>query len=327
VDAQGRLSAFRRSKDTHTHELLVDEAGNVYGTENMYDPATERHSVAVWRMTPAGEFKYLLAPTYDPPRGVSMWRDRAGNTYAWERNDHRKRGAWLVRRAPDGTVTRVAGSDYGHADGRGEKASFGITRFNALGPDGSVYVTDESYVRRVAPDGTVTTLAADIRIERTDKPEEKGTPSYLSGLGVDPQGSVYVADFSNGRVIKIAPDRKTETVFSSERPWSPNGVTWAGGALYVLEYSAKTPQGPFGTRVRRLSPDGTSAVLATIEDGAPKPAAPEAKAAAAEAPAASPASEEGRTRRANARACLGAGALVASLLAWRVRRRARGSVE
>ena len=225
VDAQGKLSAFRVGKDLHTHELLIDEAGNIYGTDNMYDPATKLNSIAVWRMTPAGEFKYLLAPTDDPPRGLGMWRDRAGNTFAWERSDYRKRGAWLVRRSPDGTVTRLAGSNYGHADGRGEKASFGITRFTALGPDESVYVTDESYVRRVSPDGSVTTLAADIRVDQTDKPEEKGTPSYLSGISVDPQGFVYVADLGNGRVIRIAPDRKTDIVFRSERPWTPNGVT------------------------------------------------------------------------------------------------------
>jgi hypothetical protein len=323
VDAQGKLSLFRGGQDLHTHELFLDEAGNVYGTDNMYDPATNRDSVAVWRMTPAGEFKYLLAPTDNPPRGLGMWRDRAGNTYAWERNDYRKRGAWLVRRSPDGTVTRLAGSDYGHADGRGEKASFGITRFTALGPDGSVYVTDESYVRRVAPDGAVTTLAADIRVDRTDKPEEKGTPSYLSGISVDPQGFVYVADFGNGRVIRIAPDRKTETVFRSEHPWSPNGVAWSGGALYVMEYSAATPQGPFGTRVSRLAPDGIATVLATVEDG--KPAEPASKPAAAEAPAASPASGEARTGGGTARACFGAGALVLTLFMWRVNRRASRS--
>ncbi len=273
VDAQGKLSAFRVGKNSHTHELFIDEVGNVYGTDNMYDPATKRHSIAVWRMTPAGEFKYVLAPTDDPPRGLGMWRDRAGNTFAWERNDYRKRGAWLLRRSPDGTVTRLAGSSYGHADGHGEKASFGITHFTALGEDGSVYVTDESYVRRVSPDGTVTTLAGDIRIEETDKPQERGTPTYLSGISVEPRGLVYVADFANGRVTRIAPDRKTETVFRSERPWVPNGVAFGNGALYVMEYSATTDHGPFNTRVRKLSPDGTSTVLATVRDGAPQPAA------------------------------------------------------
>lgn len=319
LDAQGKLSPFRPGRGGHTHELFIDEAGNVYGFDNMYEPATERHTFAVWRMTPGGEFKYLFAPTEDPPRGVGIWRDRAGNTFAWERSDYHRRGAWLVRRSPDGTVTRVAGSNYGHADGRGEKASFGLTRFATLGPDGSVYVTDESYVRRVSPEGLVTTLAADVRIDQTDKPEEKGKPAYLSGISVDPQGSVYVADLSNGRVFKIAPDRKTETVFRSERPWSPNGVAWGGDALYVMEYAATTVHGPFHTRVRKLSPDGTSTVLATIEDG--KPAQPASKPAAAGAAAPSPAPEEARTGHGSARACVGAGALVVTLFAWRVRRR------
>jgi sugar lactone lactonase YvrE len=319
VDAQGKLSAFRPGKGTHTHDLVIDEAGNVHGMDDVTDPATAREGIAIWRMTPAGEFEYLLPPSYDPPRGLSIWRDRAGNTFAWERGDYRKRRAWLVRRSPDGTVTRLAGGGYGHADGRGEKASFGSAQFTALGPDGSVYVTDDSYVRRVSPDGVVTTIAADIRVDQADNPEEKGKPSYLSGISVDPQGSVYVADFSNGRVVKIAADRKIETVFRAERLWKPNGVAWGGGTLYVLEYLAETIHGPFHTRVRKLSPDGTSTVLATVKDG--KPAEPASKPAAAEAPAAPPASEEARTRRGNTRACVGAGALVATLFAWRVRRR------
>lgn len=329
VDTQGNLSVFRPSKDHHTHELFLDETGNLYGTDNMYDPATKLNSIAVWRMTPAGEFKYLLEPTADPPRGLGMWRDRAGNTFAWERNDYRKRGAWLVRRSPDGKVTRLAGSNYGHADGRGEKASFGLTHFTALGPDGAVYVTDESYVRRISPDGAVTTLAANLRNEQTDKPKEKGAPSYLSGISVDPQGFVYVANFSDKRVIKIAPDRKVETIFRSESSWSPNGVTWGGnGALYVMEYQATNDRPPFHTRVRRLAPDGTSTVLATVVDGKPQPAAPQpaapTTAAATETPAASPVAQEGKAGRSNARACIGAGAgvLVLTLFAWRVRRRA-----
>lgn len=270
VDAQGRLSLFRDGKRVHTHELFIDEAGNVHGTDGVYDPPTGRHGIAIWRMMSDGEFKYLLPPTYDPPRGLSMWRDRAGNTFAWEGDNYRKQGGRLIRRSADGTVALLAGSGYGHVDGRGEKASFGLVHFTALGPDGSVYVTDESYVRRVSPDGTVTTLAANIHVRRTNKAKEKGTPAYLSGISVDPYGFVYVADSSNGRVIRITPDRKIETVFRSERPWSPNGVAWGTSAIYVMEYAATTVHGPFRTRVRKLSSDGTSTVLATVEDGAPR---------------------------------------------------------
>jgi hypothetical protein len=79
VDARGKLSVFRAGADTHTHELNVDEAGNVYGADNSYDPATKRFFSAVWKMTPAGNFTYLLAPTDDPPEGTSIWRDREGN--------------------------------------------------------------------------------------------------------------------------------------------------------------------------------------------------------------------------------------------------------
>src|SRR5687768_16174822 len=61
VDAQGTVSVFRASADRHIHDLSIDEAGNLYGAENSYEPATKRFFSAIWKMTPAGDFSYLLA--------------------------------------------------------------------------------------------------------------------------------------------------------------------------------------------------------------------------------------------------------------------------
>src|SRR5215203_5776673 len=59
LDAQGKLSLFRTGKD-HIHELNVDEAGNLFGAENAYDPATQRFFSAIWKITPERSFSYLL---------------------------------------------------------------------------------------------------------------------------------------------------------------------------------------------------------------------------------------------------------------------------
>src|SRR5215210_3742325 len=75
IDAQGQLSVIRAGvSGRHTHELTIDESGNLYGDELTYESATGRYTSALWKMTPAGDFAYTLAPTSSPPKGMSLWR-------------------------------------------------------------------------------------------------------------------------------------------------------------------------------------------------------------------------------------------------------------
>src|SRR5918997_3763310 len=73
IDAHGKLSVFRAEGDWHTHDLNIDQAGNLYGADNSYEPATRRFFSAVWKMTSARSFSYLLSPTENPPNGTSIW--------------------------------------------------------------------------------------------------------------------------------------------------------------------------------------------------------------------------------------------------------------
>src|SRR5919202_429557 len=57
IDAQGKLSVFRAGvSGRHTHDLNIDEARNLYGADNSYEPATQRFFGAIWKMTPQGGF-------------------------------------------------------------------------------------------------------------------------------------------------------------------------------------------------------------------------------------------------------------------------------
>ncbi|MCA1641422.1 MAG: hypothetical protein LC785_05580, partial [Acidobacteria bacterium] len=265
IDAQGRLSVFRTLKD-HTHELNIDEAGNLYGAENSYDPATQRFFIAIWKMTPSGGFSYLLAPTDNPPRGISIWRDRNGNTYSVEQNNHLKRETLLLRRTPSGSVSVLAGGSYGHADGKGSQAKFRSIVGMAFGPDGSLYLADDSSVRKVTMDGTVTTLAGDLDVKSPNRNPVEGEIAWgnLMGLTVNAQGDVYVADYRSRRVLKIASNGAISTVSQSEQTWTPTAVALAGnGDLYILEFGF-TSTGTNAPRVRKLSSDGRNTVLASV---------------------------------------------------------------
>lgn len=269
IDAQGKLTVFREGvSGRHVHELTIDEEDNIYGADISYDPSTNppRWISSVWKMTPAGVITYIVAPTDHPPKGASIWRDRQGNTYLVDQDNHKKRETFLLKRTPDGQAARFAGGAYGQMDGRGEQARFSSIGGLAFGPDGSLYLADGGSLRKVLMDGTVKTLARDLDVRGSgDDPLGYGS---LFGVAVDEQENIYVADFGNRRVLKVAADGKVSTLVRPERPWSPTGIALAPtGDIYILEPALSVVNGWSGPRVRKLSPDGKISVVAVVGKG------------------------------------------------------------
>jgi DNA-binding beta-propeller fold protein YncE len=106
-----------------------------------------------------------------------------------------------------GVVTLAGGAEAGDLDGIRDMAQFRNPVNVAVGGDGMIYVADfdNSLVRRVTPDGEVTTLAA-----------ENPRFSRPFGLAVAPEGSLYI-----------------QTDFNASG-------TWGAGALWVLKPGADT---------------------------------------------------------------------------------------
>src|SRR5687768_13363065 len=78
VDTSGKLTVLRSGiRGRHVHELAIDNDDNIFGADISYESQTWVSSV--WKMTPNGDLTYLLRPTTDPPRGMSLWHDRQGN--------------------------------------------------------------------------------------------------------------------------------------------------------------------------------------------------------------------------------------------------------
>ena len=260
IDAQGKLSVFRAGADRHIHDLNIDEAGNLYGAENSYEPATQRFFSAIWKMTPAGNFSYLLAPTDDPPEGTSIWRDRDGNMY--HVTNYPERELLVLKRTPNGNVTALVGSSDANRNYRqGVPYSVGGIAF---GSDGALYFVHGANVSKVTMTGVVTALARNLVVENASGNRADGSsPTQLFGIAVDAQGDAFVADYGNRRVLKITPDNRITTLIRAEQPWLPTGVAVSGNDLYILENSFTPTHTPIGTRVRKLSPDGRVTVLAT----------------------------------------------------------------
>ena len=139
----------------------------------------------------------------------------------------------------------------------------------AATPDGSVYYTENRAVRRVTPQGKLTTVVDNVTLSECDSVPGISTNlgPYFRGLDVDAQGTVYVATTGCGSVLKITADKKITAVLRSSSPWSPTGVVVSGNDLYVLEYShtAGDSRREWLPRVRRLASDGRVVTIATID--------------------------------------------------------------
>lgn len=265
LDADGRLAVFRPAvRGRHVHELSIDKEGNVYGADITYEPSTQKWVEAVWRRTHDGrEETYLVAPTTDPPRSISIWRDAEGNNFYAKQDNNTRRETLILKRTPRGDVETLAGGAYGHADGRGAETRFQAIGGMAFGVDGSLYVTDAGALRRVWPNGEVRTLAQ--RLEEQLPDDTQSGYGGLMGLAVDASGNVYVADYGRRRVLKVTADGKVSRVVRAEAPWSPSGVAVTGdGRVLVLEVGFTPPNVYSGPRVRELSLDGTLKTLATV---------------------------------------------------------------
>jgi hypothetical protein len=93
------------------------------------------------------------------------------------------------------SVTRLAGSgNSAITDGVGTAASFSDIKGMVSDGQGNVYVSDNSSIRRVAADGTVTTLAGSSSGGNTDGTGAAATFGQPSGLAFGPDGDLYVAD-------------------------------------------------------------------------------------------------------------------------------------
>jgi|GEM_PF-1306116 len=186
-------------------------------------------------------------------------KDSSGNLYVADGYNCRIR-----KITPSGEVTTLAGSTSGHVDGLGSDAQFGSLTDLAIDGSGNVYVTDYDTIRKITPDGTVTTLAGDTMDSgSTDGIGSNARFYHPRGIAVDASGNLYVADLGNHTIRKITPAGDVSTLAgkagffgstdgsgASARLDGPSCIVFGkSGNLYITEDS--------GSRIRIMTPDGT----------------------------------------------------------------------
>ena len=201
--------------------------------------------------------------------------DSQGSLFLADQPNHRIR-----KISRDGIITTVAGNGttgYSGDGAPGIKAQLDTPWGVATDARGNLFIADSHNhrIRKLATDGTITTFAG------------TGTQGYSgdggaaagaklavpSGVAVDAQGNVFIADTANHRVRRVSPDGIIRTVAgngtagisgdgsvaTSAQVNYPQGLAVDGrGNLFIAE--------PFDHRVRKLSPDGTMVTAAGTGD-------------------------------------------------------------
>lgn len=173
--------------------------------------------------------------------------DEQGNVYVADYWDDRIR-----KINPSGYVTTLAGGTMGFADGPGAAAKFNSPYGVAVDSHGNVYVADKENhkIRKITPNGYVSTVAGSGVLGFQDGLAATAKFSLPSGVALDEEGNIYVADSGNSRIRKITPSGYVITLAGSSTKGqqdgpglyatfgAPRGITVdTEGTIYVTDGS------------------------------------------------------------------------------------------
>jgi hypothetical protein len=163
-------------------------------------------------------------------------------------------------------------------DGKGVLARFGAIRGLAADATGNLYAADHASVRKIAADGTVTTLAGRSEAGTADGTGSAAQFANVRGIATGPGGTIYVSD--DVGIRKVTPAGVVTTFVYAKPPSNCFGLATCppppptppgpvrlnraaaltadpAGNLYVVDsIEPATEAGPL-YQVRKVAPDGT----------------------------------------------------------------------
>jgi sugar lactone lactonase YvrE len=194
--------------------------------------------------------------------------DNAGSIYVAENGGNR-----IAKVDPSGAVTVIAGTGACALFGEGLEARFatlcgpsGLT----VDPSGNLFITDVGYDRILKIDsrGVLTRLAAGTRYFGDGGSALRARLALPSALATDALGNVYIADWNNSRIRKIAGDGTISLVAGN----GVQGASGDGGPAIMASidpyFLATDASGNLyyadARRIRRINPSG---MISTVAGG------------------------------------------------------------
>jgi hypothetical protein len=261
VDGPGAQARFK-----WVGAVAVDPQGTVYVADYQNNAVRAIRADGVTRTAAGGKNATFQLGSGFYTGGLAV--DDQGTLYA---NAKYK----LVKLAPDGTLTELAGgNEEGVTDGKGVAARFENIAAIARDAAGNLYVADgdrpndkppNTYVsahriRKVTPDGTVTTLAGSTDGQQ-DGPAASALFSNITSLGLDAAGNIYASDAKGIRKLTPGGQVTTLPAPASFMPGSRIAVDAAGNVYTADFYTGLNESFTY----RKIAPDGTAKELAKVK--------------------------------------------------------------
>jgi sugar lactone lactonase YvrE len=206
------------------------------------------------------------AARFASPHDVAV--DAAGNLYVADKENH------TIRKiTPAGIVSTLAGSAGrpGAVDGTGDAARFNQPFSVTIDATGNLYVADtiNLTIRKITPDGAVTTLAGAAGSYGTaDGTGPAARFQVPSGIAVDAAGNLYVTDSVNNMIRKITPAGDVTTLAGTPGVYgSADGTGAAASFFYPFAIAVDAAGNVYVTEIgnytiRKITPAGVVTTLA-----------------------------------------------------------------
>ena len=185
--------------------LSIDTSGNLFFT-NINDSdvveitAAETINIIAASISPVHGYTAQNIVSLNQPSGTAI--DLNGNLYVADMVNNR-----VLKISSSGTLSTFAGSgEAGAADGQGISAQFNHPTSLITDPVGNVYVVDagNNEIRRISPDGNVTTLAGSpANSVSTDGSSGAAGFNNPFGIAIDNFGVLYVSELGGNKIRKI----------------------------------------------------------------------------------------------------------------------------